>query len=111
MDNIKDITTLPGFEAGYFSVQDGASQLVAPLLQVAPALRILDACSAPGGKTAHLLELEPKLKELVAVDISTERTRIIQENLKRLRLKATILTADATQPSTWWDEELSIPKE
>ena len=106
LENIKDITTLPGFEAGYLSVQDGASQLVAPLLQLSPALRVLDACSAPGGKAAHLLELEPKLKELIALDIAPERTRVIQENLSRLRLKATILTADATQPNAWWDGEL-----
>jgi 16S rRNA (cytosine967-C5)-methyltransferase len=106
LENTKEITALPGFEAGYFSVQDGASQLVGPLLQLAPGLRVLDACSAPGGKTTHLLELEPHLAELIAVDIAPERTQRIQENLNRLKLKATVITADATQPDTWWDGKL-----
>lgn len=102
----KDIQALPGFEQGYFSVQDGASQMVAPLLQLSRSLRVLDACSAPGGKTTHILELEPSLKELVAVDITSNRTQLIQENLKRLQLNATVLTANAIQPDTWWNGEL-----
>jgi len=106
LEQAKDITLLPGFEKGYFSVQDGASQLVAPLLSLSPGLRVLDACSAPGGKAAHLLELEPRLKKMVALDISAERTKSIQENFHRLQLKATILTADATRPDTWWDGKL-----
>lgn len=106
LDHTKEITALPGFEKGYFSVQDGASQLVGPLLQLSPGLRVLDACSAPGGKTTHLLELEPNLEKLIAVDIAPERTQRIQENLNRLQLKATVITADATQPNTWWDGQL-----
>lgn len=106
LDHTKEINALPGFEEGYFSVQDGASQLVGPLLQLSPGLRVLDACSAPGGKTTHLLELEPNLRELIAVDIAPERTQRIQENLERLQLKARVITADATKPDTWWDGQL-----
>ncbi len=106
LEETKDISSLPGYEEGYFSVQDAASQLVGPLLELSPGLRVLDACSAPGGKTTHLLELEPHLSELFAIDIAPERTQRIQENLKRLTLKATVITADATALDTWWDGQL-----
>jgi 16S rRNA (cytosine967-C5)-methyltransferase len=98
-----DITTLPGFDAGLFSVQDGAAQLSATLLELAPNLRVLDACAAPGGKTTHILETEPKLAGLIAIDISRERTSVISENLARLQLQATVIAADARNPATWWD--------
>jgi 16S rRNA (cytosine967-C5)-methyltransferase len=98
-----DITTLPGFEKGLFSVQDGAAQLAAGLLELMPNLRVLDACAAPGGKTTHILEIEPNLTELIAIDISPDRTRLISENLARLQLHATVKTANAEKPETWWD--------
>lgn len=101
-----DITTLPGFEAGYFSVQDGAAQLATGLLELAPNLRVLDACAAPGGKTTHILETESNLAELIAIDISPERTSLISENLARLQLHATVITANASNPATWWDGQL-----
>ena len=65
--------------------------------------RVLDACAAPGGKTCHLLELQPELAELVAVDVSAPRLVRVRENLARLGLRATLVTGDADDPSQWWD--------
>lgn len=93
LDVPMDVTQLPGYDAGLFSVQDAASQSVAFLLDLKPHLKILDACAAPGGKTGHILELMPTA-EVVAVDIAKERTDKIAENLRRLQLSATILTED-----------------
>jgi 16S rRNA (cytosine967-C5)-methyltransferase len=101
-----DVAELPGFYEGLVSVQDGAAQLAATLLEPAKGMRILDACAAPGGKTAHLLEKEPSLSELLALDISEERNLRIMDNLKRLQLKATVVTGDASQPKHWWDGQL-----
>lgn len=98
-----DITKLPGFTEGLFSVQDAAAQLAAGLLELSPGLRVLDACAAPGGKTAHILETEANLDYVTAIDISAERSTLIAENLKRLHLKAQILTEDASMTSAWWD--------
>jgi 16S rRNA (cytosine967-C5)-methyltransferase len=97
------VEKLPGFAEGVVSVQDTAAQLAAPLLDPRPGQRVLDVCAAPGGKTVHILESCPELKELVAVDIAPERTARIRENLARAGLSATLLTADATRPETWWD--------
>ncbi len=98
----QNIETLPGFEAGYFSVQDAASQAIAGLLDLKPGLRVLDACAAPGGKTALLLETEPTLK-MLALDNSNKRLQRMRHNMERLRLKATLLEADASKPNLWWD--------
>lgn len=101
-----DITVLPGFEMGLFSVQDAAAQCAAGLLELAPGLRVLDACAAPGGKTAHILETEPELAALLAIDIASTGIQRIAETLERLKLNSDttkILCADATLPSTWWD--------
>lgn len=103
LESACDVTRIPGFYEGLVSVQDGAAQLAANLLDLAPNMRVLDACAAPGGKTAHILETEPKLSELLAIDISEERCKRITENVNRLQLKAKIITADASQPKTWWD--------
>lgn len=81
-----DVKKLPGFAEGAISVQDGAAQLAAELLDLRPGLRVLDACAAPGGKTAHILETEPNLSELVIIDIDERRLQKIEENLKRLGL-------------------------
>lgn len=97
------VERLPGFDAGFVSVQDAAAQLAAPPLDVAPGMRVLDACAAPGGKTAHILERTPQLAELVAVELDAGRARRIDENLQRLGLAAQVLIADAAQPETWWD--------
>ncbi len=100
-----DIKTLPGFENGSISVQDEAAQLAAHILNVKPQQRVLDACAAPGGKTCHLLELEPSLK-LTALDNSAARSERIVENLQRLQLEADVKVADASEVETWWDGEL-----
>lgn len=94
---------LPGFAGGRVSIQDAAAQLAAPLLDLAPGQRVLDACAAPGGKTAHILETEPALAELVAVELSPERLPRLAEGLARLRLTATVKQGDAAAPETWWD--------
>lgn len=99
----RDITTLPGYEEGLFSVQDEIAQLAARLLAPAPGSRVLDACAAPGGKTAHLLETAPDI-HLTAVDQDGARVMRIRENLSRLQLDqddVTILTGDAAQPQAW----------
>ncbi|MFN2309619.1 MAG: 16S rRNA (cytosine(967)-C(5))-methyltransferase RsmB [Gammaproteobacteria bacterium] len=97
------VQRLPGFAAGAVSVQDGAAQLAAQLLDAAPGMRVLDACAAPGGKTAHLLERTPGLAELVAVDIDAGRVQRIEENLRRLDLHARVVCGDAGTPAAWWD--------
>jgi 16S rRNA (cytosine967-C5)-methyltransferase len=105
---------LPGYTQGWFSVQDAAAQLAAPLLldaavQAIPRpkpLRVLDACAAPGGKTAHLLEYAATQGwpvEVVALDIDPARCQRIHDNLQRLQLSAQVVVADAAQPATWWD--------
>lgn len=99
----RDVHALPAFDEGGVSVQDAAAQLAAPLLlaDLPGAARILDACAAPGGKTAHLLELADA--EVLALDISPQRCERIGENLRRLQLRAEVVAADAGQPATWWD--------
>lgn len=98
-----DVEALPGFAEGTVSVQDEAPQLSAELLQLAPGQRVLDACSAPGGKTCHLLEAEPELAELVALEIDEQRLQRVQDNLDRLQLNATLKCADAADLDSWWD--------
>lgn len=97
------VEKLPGFSAGVVSVQDGAAQLAAGLLSLAPGQRVLDACAAPGGKTAHILEAEPGIDRLTAIDIDDRRLRRIEENLARLSLHADLRQGDASEPSAWWD--------
>ncbi len=97
------VAALPGFAAGDVSVQDAAAQRAAPLLLhgLRSGARVLDACAAPGGKTAHLLELAEL--DLVAIDRDAARLLRVEESLARLGLHATRLAADAGQPSAWWD--------
>lgn len=106
VQNLSDVRTLPGFTDGAVSVQDEAAQLAAPLLDAKSGMRVLDACAAPGGKTAHLLEATAYLV-LTALDISPARCLRIEENLQRLQLKNTdtinIITADAAATNNWWD--------
>ena len=97
------ITTLPGFTEGWFSVQDGAAQLAAPLLDAQPGERILDCCAAPGGKSAHILERSTALAELIALDSEASRLERMTENLNRLQLHANIVCADAAEVESWWD--------
>lgn len=93
---------IPGFATGRFSVQDAAAQLAARLLDVQAGQRVLDACAAPGGKTGHLLELEPTIA-LTALDLTEARLDRVRENLDRLGLKAELIAADAAQTDQWWD--------
>jgi 16S rRNA (cytosine967-C5)-methyltransferase len=97
-----DLATLPGFAEGWASVQDAAAQLAAPLLEVQPGLRVLDACAAPGGKTGHLLECAPDVN-LTALDQDAVRLERVRDNLTRLGLKARLVAGDARQPANWWD--------
>jgi len=97
-----DVKQLPGFEQGWVSVQDGAAQLVAPLLNIPAGARVLDACAAPGGKTAHLLE-RYEIATLVAIDNQVVRVQKLVNTLRRLQLSAELRCADASQPDTWWD--------
>lgn len=97
-----EVTELPGYQKGWFSVQDGAAQLAAQYLSPSANDRVLDCCAAPGGKTSHLIELEPTI-DCVALDNDKRRLTRVTENLERLQLEATIICADATQPNSWWD--------
>lgn len=97
------VQKLPGFAQGEVSVQDGAAQLVATLLQLEPGQRILDACAAPGGKTAHILEMEPHVKEVVAIDQEAVRVDMLKSTLARLKLSAKCIVSDAADTKTWWD--------
>ncbi len=100
----RPVERLPGFRDGWFSVQDAGAQLAAPLLGVKDGMRVLDACAAPGGKTAHVLELSDC--QLTAIDIDAQRCQRITENLARLGLSADVRAADAGEPATreqWWD--------
>ncbi len=103
LDTPCPVQRLPGFADGDVSVQDIAAQQAAPLLLagVAPGARVLDACAAPGGKTAHLLELAEL--ELLALDADPQRLARVGETLQRLGLGAALRAADARQPSAWWD--------
>ena len=104
------VQRLPGFEQGWVSVQDTAAQLAAPLLlrglDLTQPLRVLDACAAPGGKTAHLLELAPPGAPLqvTALEIDERRSVRIGETLERLGLQAQVLVADAARPQDWWQQ-------
>lgn len=94
---------LPGFTEGLVSVQDASAQRAAPLLDAQSGMRVLDACAAPGGKSAHLLELADIA--LTALDRDAERVKRIDANLQRLGLHAQVLCGDAAAPQTWWDGE------
>ncbi len=101
------VPRVPGFDAGLVSVQDAAAQMAAPLLlrdlpSVGP-LRVLDACAAPGGKTAHLLEHADC--QVTALEIDSARCTRIRQTLERLGLQAEVVVADAARPQTWWQSE------
>jgi 16S rRNA (cytosine967-C5)-methyltransferase len=95
------VARLPGFAEGDVSVQDAAAQLAAGYLDVVDGMRVLDACAAPGGKAAHLLELADI--QLTALDADARRAESIVRNLERLHLAADIRTADCTALDAWWD--------
>jgi 16S rRNA (cytosine967-C5)-methyltransferase len=103
LDEACDVRNLPGFAEGWISVQDEAAQLAADLLEQAPGQRVLDACCAPGGKTCHILEVEPALAGVVAVDLEAKRLVRVRENLERLGLAAELIAADGRDTQAWWD--------
>lgn len=108
------VQALPGFAQGQVSVQDAAAQMAAPLLlqglDLTQPLRVLDACAAPGGKTAHLLEYAGAsagtgaLLQVTALEIDAERSQRIHETLARVGVKAQVLVADASRPDQWWQQ-------
>jgi 16S rRNA (cytosine967-C5)-methyltransferase len=98
------VEKLPGFSAGLVSVQDAGAQLAAPLLDAHDGMRVLDGCAAPGGKSAHLLELADV--ELTALDHDATRLSRVAQNLSRLELKAhRLVCGDAAHPAGWWDDK------
>ena len=103
------VQQLPGFDDGVVSVQDAAAQMAAPLLlehvrTAAAPPRILDACAAPGGKTAHLLESMDC--DVTALDLDPARCARTTQTLERLGLQARVVAGDASRPSDWWDNTL-----
>ena len=103
----RPVEDIPGFAAGWVSVQSASAQLAAPLLLSGldiPQPRVLDACAAPGGKTAHLLELRPDAR-VTALEIDPTRSARIEANLVRLGLRARVRVADAADTDQWWTGE------
>jgi 16S rRNA (cytosine967-C5)-methyltransferase len=105
LDTPQPVERLPGFAQGHSSVQDIAAQMAADQMldgrTWTPADRVLDACAAPGGKTAHLLERAEL--NLLALDVDPRRCERIEDTLDRLGLQAAVRCADAARPATWWD--------
>ncbi|WP_435627958.1 16S rRNA (cytosine(967)-C(5))-methyltransferase RsmB [Candidatus Ferrigenium straubiae] len=101
LDKPLPVDRLPGFFDGLVSVQDAGAQHAARLLDAQDGMRVLDACAAPGGKTAHILESTGV--QMVAVDKDEERLRRVAENLQRLGLSAQLVCGDAATPDQWWD--------
>ena len=97
-----DVNKLPGFSEGAVSIQDGAAQQAAHLLDCQPGDNVLDCCAAPGGKTCHILEHTPDIA-MTAIDIDQNRLLRVAENLTRLNLQAKVITGDAANTSVWWD--------
>lgn len=103
LDTPCDVGELPNFSDGHVSVQDEAAQLAASLLMLDNGQRVLDACCAPGGKTCHILESQPNLQSLLAIDLEPRRLVRVEENLARLELEAELKAADANDLDSWWD--------
>jgi 16S rRNA (cytosine967-C5)-methyltransferase len=99
----QSVDTLPGFAQGHVSVQDAAAQLAAPWLLDGIEGRVLDACAAPGGKSAHLLEHGGAGVDLTCIDKDERRLEAVATNLERLTMDATLIAADASKPGEWWD--------
>jgi 16S rRNA (cytosine967-C5)-methyltransferase len=100
----RPITSLPGYAQGWWSVQDAGAQLAAPMLDVKDGMQVLDACAAPGGKTAHLLELAKV--DLTALDVDAVRLERVHQNLKRLGLMRRgirLVAESAIKTHVWWD--------
>ncbi|WP_199728372.1 16S rRNA (cytosine(967)-C(5))-methyltransferase RsmB [Pseudoxanthomonas sp. SGNA-20] len=105
LDEPVPVAALPGFEEGLVAVQDGSAQQAADALAPEPGARVLDACAAPGGKAAHLLERDPTL-ELLALDVDPRRLARVEDTLRRgglLGERVQLRPVDATTPALWWD--------
>lgn len=105
LDKPCNITAVASFQTGLVSVQDSATQLAAGLLDCQPGMRVLDACAAPGGKTAHILQTSDDI-EMVAVDQDRNRLKLIDENLTRIGRRAKLICGDAAIPGDWHDGRL-----
>ncbi|KFB72102.1 MAG: Ribosomal RNA small subunit methyltransferase B [Candidatus Accumulibacter phosphatis] len=101
LDKPVPVDALPGFADGLVSIQDVGAQGAVQILEPLAGQRLLDACAAPGGKTGHLLEVADI--DLLALDIDGSRTRLIEDNLRRLGLQATVQVADCRSTEQWWD--------
>lgn len=101
LDAHADLARLPGFGQGHFSVQDGAAQCAADLMDLQDGVRVLDACAAPGGKACHMLERADL--RLSALEREPARAVSIRANLERLNLACELRTDDAGEPTAWWD--------
>lgn len=97
------VERIPGFNEGLVSVQDAAAQYAAVFLDAGGGARVLDACAAPGGKTAHMLERADV--DLLALDNDAQRLKRVHDNLGRLHLHARLMCGDAADPRAWWDGE------
>ena len=106
LEKATDVINIAGFTEGIISVQDEAAQLAPLLLKAEPGQRVLDACAAPGGKTGHIREVTPELKEIVAIDLEARRLERVKENLLRLQQSATLICGDAGNTADWWDGQL-----
>jgi len=102
LTSAQDVNNLPGFAQGWISVQDGAAQQAALILNSQTGDNVLDCCAAPGGKTCHILELTNNIT-MTAIDLVEQRLLRVNENLTRLNLHAKVITGDAANPQDWWD--------
>ena len=101
LDTPVAVDKLPGFRDGWVSVQDAGAQMTATMLDLQPGQRVLDACAAPGGKAAHILESAEV--DLLALDKDPLRLQRVVENFQRLRLNGRVMAGDAATPEAWWD--------
>ncbi|MCG8380092.1 MAG: 16S rRNA (cytosine(967)-C(5))-methyltransferase RsmB [Proteobacteria bacterium] len=100
-----DVFQLPDFKEGFVSVQDLSAQLVIDLLDLRDGQIVLDACAAPGGKTAHILESTPGIKALTAIEKDDRRVKRLRDNLNRLGLNTNVIVDDAVTVDRWWNNE------
>lgn len=105
LTSAQDVNNLPGFEQGWVSIQDGAAQQAANLLNTQAGDNVLDCCAAPGGKTCHILEHTDNIT-MTAIDLAPQRLIRVNENLARLNLSAKVIAGDAANPQDWWDGKL-----
>ena len=99
------VEELPGFFSGHVSIQDQGAQLAVSVLDLSAGLSVLDACAAPGGKAAHMVESEPELGKLIAIDKNPQRIALLKTTQQRLATKLQIIEADAGDIESWWNGE------